>query len=450
MGVAPIKRINNNIARPLNELINSNWNKVDTRRYFYNDCYYDHNARSYVNAGNNNTTRTYTIPINGYYTIRAYYAPYGSYGKIIGKFSKGEVLTMSFGGMYITSSQRNTTTFYMGFGKNVTINGTTNDFIYALGIGGAGKRDAGGNVNVRCNNGIAVGGGGGSYGSNQWRNGYFLGTLFGYNGGTARAWGDNVKALGGGGGAGTEIINVSNNYARGYGNGGKAFVNDNEVTTPCNISNLSFNRIYSCRGQNGNNRYGGDGGTGGAGFVHPSRGDDIPSTTYAGTGLFSSGGNEVGGSARGAPMVNSYCGDIGDARWGFFEGGSKEFDIEISQWVNTYTPNKNGFDGAAGGFYGGNGGDAGCRYAQSNGTLHKGNGGTATYGFGGYGYYGGDGQLKGGDGNYCGGNGLKAGTGNIVNGTAIRHKSIVHTLPAWNKHGSSIVIIEYGISTDNY
>ena len=94
MKLLPVKKVINNITRPLNELISNAFAKTDTRRYFYNDCVWNATSRGY--DATNNSIRRYTIPIDGYYTIRAYCGWRGSYGKIVGKFQKGEVLTMNF------------------------------------------------------------------------------------------------------------------------------------------------------------------------------------------------------------------------------------------------------------------------------------------------------------------------------------------------------------------
>lgn len=394
MGLSQIKKINNNIARPLNEFFNSMWDRVDTRRYFYNDCYWDHDTRSYINAGNYNSTRTYTIPMNGYYTIRAYTKALGVYGKIIGRFRKGEQLSIEINSAFsinIFSANRTLKEFQIYLSSGVAnVNGTSSDFIAALAIGGSGADTSGGWAYVRCNNGIAVGGGGGCSDPNSTG-----GWVYGYNGGTAYAWGNNVYALGGGGGAANSSSSIHE--------GGNAFVNDEEITTYCSYNNTQ--PLRSGRGYPGDKYYGGNGGTGGG-----------SSYSYAARGYYSNGGQYTGASARGGS--NNEYGN------GYFEGGKMNY---------------RGYTAGRGGFYGGE------AYNDNS------SGGIGTYGFGGGSskYYGGDGQLKGGDGRY-GGNGLKPGVGNVRNGNAIRHKSIIHTLPAWNKFGSSIVIVEYGISKDNY
>lgn len=428
MGYAPVKRINNDISRPLNILIMSALNMVDTRRYFYSNYYYNYADRNYISTSN--TTRTYTIPINGYYTIRAYQNTYGSYGKIIGKFTKGEVLTINFGNNSVISSKRDTNTFYMDFGYNVIINGTSDDFVYALGIGGSDRKD-GGNVNVRCNNGIAVGGGGGCVFSSV--SGYQSYVLHGKNGGTARAWGINVRALGGGGGAGYDDIYYNNSYHDLGGAGGAGYIND----------------VYTSSGGRGNETRGGSGGCGGAGYVRQySQSYDPDISTGIGSGTYCSGGYMVGGSAKAPPTASSYFGSLGASKNGYFEGGIGNF-LTVSEYSSstTYLPDSNGFNGGNGGFYGGRGGAPGN---TKNNSLHYGNGGSSIYGFGAYGYYGGNGQLQGGSGDYKGGSGLNPGSGNSSTGTAIRHKPIIHTLPLWGSCGYTVVIIEYGVSNANY
>ena len=395
MGFSQVKKINNNISRSLNELINSNWNKVDTRRYFYNDCVWDGNNRKYT--GTNSNTRFYTIPINGYYTIRAYTGNYGSYGKIIGQFVKGEQLRIDINDAYfinISSTRHNINNFHVNLSFNANINGVGTGFVSALALGGGGAGAgwlSGGNAYVRCNNGIAVGGGGGCSDPNStgaW--------IYGGAGGSAYTWGDNVYALGGGGGAG-------NTSSYGPGNGGKAFVNDEEVNTYCSYDNSQV--LRSGRGYNGSNYNGGHGGVGGAGVY----------VSNVAKGYFSSGGQYNGGSGKSGCNVSGY---------GYFAGDFSYFSDKCSY----------------GGFYGG--------WTLTNNYYC--NGGIGRYGFGGSGYHGGYGQLKGGDGVY-GGDGLNPGVGTTANGTAIRHKSIIHTLPAWNKgYSNSIVIIEYGVSKDNY
>ena len=393
MGFDQVKRINNNISRPLNELMNGIWNRVDTRRYFYNDCVWDNNNRTYVNTNTTYTSTTYTIPISGYYTIRAYVGNYGSYGKVIGQFAKGERLGIYIGGansISISSSRHSMSNFYISLTTGATVNAIGNGFISALAIGGASYYNMGGSARVRCNNGIAVGGGGGC--SNPDASG---GWIYGEDGGSAYAWGDNVYALGGGSGAHNSSV-----YNRPVG--GNAYVNDKEVTTYCSYNNS--NALQSGRGYQGNNYYGGNGGSGGGGSSGGS----------GGRGYYSYGGRFVGGSGKGGNNSGSF---------GYFAGASI-----------------NGSNAGSGGFYGGS------TWANYSGAR----GGNGKYGFGGDGNRGGDGQLKGGNGIY-GGNGLKPGVGSSSNGNAIRHKSIIHTLPAWHKNGySSIVILEYGISKDDY
>lgn len=391
MGLGQVKKINNNIARPLNEFFNSMWNRVDTRRYFYNSSIWDSTNRTYTYTNSN--SRLYTIPINGYYTIRAYMGDGGSYGKIIGKFSKGEQLHIVIDNatnIDVSSTKYNVNDFRINLALKAEVNAIGNSFISALAIGGSIKGSSGGHAYVRCNNGIAVGGGGTCTNPNESG-----GWIYGTAGGNAYAWGNNVYALGGGGGAG--------NSSSGAGNGGRAFVNDEEISTYCTYNSLRT--MQSGRGYSGSSYNGGNGGTGGAG----SRVDNIAQ------GYYSYGGQYSGGSAK--------CG-LNVAGYGYFAGSYY---------------NKKGSAGS-GGFYGG--------MTWTNNYMCR--GGTGLYGFGGMGYYGGDGQLKGGDGVY-GGNGLKFGVGTTSNGNAVRHKSIIHTLPDWDKGPEdSIVIIEYGISTDNY
>lgn len=409
----PMKKVINNITQPLNQLIRNAFAKADTRRYFYSDCVWNANSRGY--DATSNVNRTYTIPINGYYTIRAYSGWHGSYGKISGKFQKGEVIAMNFTktytvygwqatGVNITSAQKEEGEFRLSVNKDAIVTGTSDTFVLALGIGGGGNSKDGGYANVSCNNGIAIGGGGGS----NFVSSYPADGIRGYNGGNAYAKGVNVYAIGGGAGAGT-----GTNKAL----GGCAIVNDNIVTTSYNEARMS-NEIYSCKGNStASSGAGGNGGCGGAGFMYEALG--ITLNASCGYGMWGDGGNVVGGGAKGGSgAIGSNGTMLVCGRRGYFGGGAG----------TTLT------NGGVGGFYGGSGA----------------NGGIGTYGFGGNGNHGGDGQLIGGSGNY-GGNGLKAGTGTISNGTAIRHKSIVHTVPAWNKTANdSMVIIEYGISEDNY
>lgn len=416
MNFLQLKKVNNDISKPLNQLMREKLaNDTDTRRYFYSDCVWNANTRSYDNAGSGNETRQYIIPINGYYTIRAYADYTGSYSKVVGKFSKGEKITMKFVNTYaqsswriigvdITSNKKSVSTFKVQLDHDANITATGVNFISALAIGGAGNREIpnqleGGNAIVRCNNGIAVGGGG----SSNFATSYVTDGLKGYNGGSAYAWGSNVYAIGGGGGAG--VLSTNDNR----GKGGNAYINGTAVTANYNESKMA-NAIYSCRGNDATSVgtiRGGNGGCGGAGFNSGS------SLAYCGNGIWGDGGNTIGGSSKGGDDSNF---DVGG--YGYFAGGNGEY-------------------GGTGGFYGG----SSWNWLQ--------NGGNGNYGYGGNGNCGGYGQLMGGSGNY-GGNGLKAGTGSISNGTAIRHKSIVHTLPAFNRYGSSVVIIEYGISQDNY
>lgn len=439
-----MKKVINNITQPLNQLIRNAFAKADTRRYFYDDCVWNATTRSY--DATSNRSRTYTIPINGYYTIRVYSAFTGGYGKVIGKFNKGETIQMNFAqsyvysswqttGINITSSTRNVNEFVLNVSHDAIINGTSNDFIAGLAIGGGGTGISyiyynGGNAYVRCNNGIAVGGGGRS----NFASSYVSDGVRGYNGGNAYAWGTNVYAIGGGAGAGGGVDEYPNNVAF----GGYAIVNDNVVSASYNEARMN-NGIYSCGGSSTrkNSYSGGNGGCGGAGFIYESRDGNI--NIACGYGFWGDGGNEMGGSAHGGTSSLEANGTRLQSRgYGYFAGGAGVGDSRAYY---------NGVNGGNGGFYGGSGG-----YANNSSYIpvHNGNGGIGTYGFGGNGWYAGDGQLMGGSGDY-GGNGLKAGTGTISNGTAIRHKSIVHTLPAFNKTGNnSIVIIEYGISQDNY
>ena len=433
MKLLPMKKVINNITQPLNQLIRNAFAKADTRRYFYSDCVWNANSRGY--DATSNVNRTYTIPINGYYTIRAYSGWHGSYGKISGKFQKGEVIAMNFTktytvygwqatGVNITSAQKEEGEFRLSVNKDAIVTGTSDTFVLALGIGGGGNSKDGGYANVSCNNGIAIGGGGGS----NFVSSYPADGIRGYNGGNAYAKGVNVYAIGGGAGAGT-----GTNKAL----GGCAIVNDNIVTTSYNEARMS-NEIYSCKGNStASSGAGGNGGCGGAGFIYESRDGNI--NIACGYGFWGDGGNAMGGSAHGGTSSLGANGTRLQSRgYGYFAGGAGVGDSRAYY---------NGVNGGNGGFYGGSGG-----YANNSSYIpvHNGNGGIGTYGFGGNGWYAGDGQLMGGSGDY-GGNGLKAGTGTISNGTAIRHKSIVHTVPAWNKTANdSMVIIEYGISEDNY
>ena len=442
MSWAEVFKINNNMDISLNELL-LNILAGGYRQYIYD-------------------SQRYTVPFSGTYTIRAYCGSYGSYGKVVKNFTKGEILTITITGntaITITSDLQGTSVFHINLAKDSYVNANSVDGIKAIAIGGAIWQTAGGDAYVRCNNGIAAGGGGSggiNYGNAT--------TKIGYKGGNAYAYGTNVYALGGGGGGGG--WNSSGNGAGGAG--GNAFINGVELTDYCGVTTLKSGKGYN--GDSGHDgstwTYGGYGGNGGCGGGSGSHRCDVNTTTtpwrVGGAGYFSYGGYRVGGSARGGNIgsmhgirnVASKVGEYGHPK-GYFVGG---VGLDGSSYAGA--PHI----GGTGGFLGGCGGNAGLR--SGNG----GKGGYSPYGFGGQGgkgfeasdyyYYGGaggDGKIFGGNSGVgpagelsAGGNGYYPGIGS-PNGVALTNNIIMGTAPrSGMTPTTSIVIIEYGNSIEDF
>ena len=230
MGLIPMKSIKNNIALPLNELI---WQGV--KKYVLWGMYLSSNG-------------TFTIPYTGVYDINAYMLNNTSAGRgdefahVRAFWQKNQVVQWnkwSNNAITITSSSRANFNIYA---KNqaVTINAMGDGFIRAIAAGGYCNATTYTDVvEVRCNNGIALGCAGA----------YNVG-----NGQSAYAWGTNVYAIGGGGG-GYYNNNVANR------SGGQAYVNDEEVNVPCTVVN-NYVVLASGYGLEGGKNTVGKGGTG--------------------------------------------------------------------------------------------------------------------------------------------------------------------------------------------
>lgn len=230
MSFSPLKKITGNIAVPLNELI---WQGA--KKYVLWGIYLSSNG-------------TFTVPYNGIYDINAYMINNSSAGRggefahVRAVWQKGQVIRWnkwSNNAITITSASKPNLNIYA---KNqaVTINAIGDGFIRAIAAGGycnaATYSDV---VEVRCNNGIALG----------YAGAYNVG-----NGQSAYAWGDNVYAIGGGGG-GYYNNNVVNRA------GGKAYVNGEEINEPCTIVN-NYVSLASGYGREGGKNTVGKGGTG--------------------------------------------------------------------------------------------------------------------------------------------------------------------------------------------
>ena len=139
-----VKKINDNMSIPLDQLF------LKLVGGFHREYIY--------------SSRTYEIPWDGIFTIRAYCGLYGQYGKVVKKFSKGELLTITITGntaITITSNKQSASIFHIQLsGLNANVNSNSADSIRAIAIGGSGLGMAGGIARVRSNNGIAAGGGG--------------------------------------------------------------------------------------------------------------------------------------------------------------------------------------------------------------------------------------------------------------------------------------------------
>ncbi len=415
MSWAEVMKINDNMSMPLNEFF-CQFLAGGYRQYFYE-------------------TQMYTIPFSGTYTIRAYCGTYGSYGKIVGKFTQGEVLTITITGttsITVTSDLQGTSVFHINLGKNANVNGNSPSYIKALAIGGAQINTAGGHAYVRCNNGIAVGGGGS--GGDGARNNA---TTNGYAGGNAYSWGINTFSLGGGGGGAG--FNSTYDVAGVGGVGGSAYINDAALTGYCSPTTLQSGKGYNgvnatYNANNGCRCFAGPGGNGGCGGgmgnhrgnTSSMGGSYIPykygsanSMPIGGKGYFSDGGYINGASAKAgdigtmistenasnlvAKVNHSYC-----SPRGYFVGGKP---------LSTSS-----FRGGTGGFLGA----AGYSCTSDNGSGSA--GGYSPYGFGGTGgsgfsYYGNYAAYggKGGDGKIFGGNG---GSVNIRYTSNVRYTSV--------------------------
>ena len=188
MSWAEVKKINDNMSMPLDKMLMTIFSG-GLRQYIYE-------------------TQNYTIPFDGEYTIRAYCGAYGSYGKLVCKCKKGEILSITMNtnnSITITSNLRDTNTFHINLAKDSYVNGNSANSIKGIAIGGAEINADGGNAYIRCNNGIAAGGGGSGGATNAG----------GYNGGAAYSYGTNVYSLGGGGGGGGKP-SVSGAAPQGY------------------------------------------------------------------------------------------------------------------------------------------------------------------------------------------------------------------------------------------
>ena len=459
MSWAEVKKINDNMSIPLDQLF------LKLVGGFHREYIY--------------SSRTYEIPWDGIFTIRAYCGLYGQYGKVVKKFSKGELLTITITGntaITITSNKQSASIFHIQLsGLNANVNSNSADSIRAIAIGGSGLGMAGGIARVRSNNGIAAGGGGSGGGnntSNSSNSSYYLG----WAGGAAYAYGNNCYALGGGGGGGG-----NSNYNNGGGAGGAAYINGTALTGYCNISTLTSGKGYNGGVSHNTSSlaYGGEGGDGGCGGgcgLNRLAVNTASSFKTGGNGYFSDGGYLYGASARGG-----HFGDIAydgrnynsrnqanlTGRKGYFVGGNG---------AKAMYRNNSGYSGGTGGFLGGAGGDGYDDYASYN--TSGGNGGYSPYGIGGTGGYGatnnasyhagngGNGKLFGGNGGYCygsinggtGGNGYYPGIGGLseygsqgASGSAITTGVMTSSFPLNGMTPTtSIVIIEAGDSIEDF
>ncbi len=455
MSWAEVKKINDNMSIPLDQLF------LKLVGGFHREYIY--------------SSRTYEIPWDGVFTIRAYCGLYGQYGKVVKKFSKGELLTITITNnttVTITSNKQSSSVFHINLtGIDATVNSNSADSIRAIAIGGSGLGRNGGNATVRSNNGIAAGGGGAGGGNNTSNssNAYYY---FGWSGGRANAYGVNCYALGGGGGGGG-----NSSYSNGGGAGGAAYINGTALSTYCNITTLTSGKGYN--GGVSHSQYGGEGGDGGCGGgCGLNRLACNQSTAFktGGNGYFSDGGYMYGASARGGDFGKiAYHGRNYNSRnqanllgrKGYFVGGSG---------AEAIYNNNNGYSGGIGGFLGGHGGDCYSTYEDDNSS--GGIGGYSPYGIGGTGgngqgtnvYYhagsGGNGKLFGGNGGYyygnkaggTGGNGYYPGIGGGsaygargANGSAITTGVMTSSFPLNGMTPTtSIVIIEAGDSIEDF
>lgn len=447
MSWAEVKKINSNMSISLDELLTQIL-AGGQREYIYE-------------------SRTYIVPYSGVYTIRAFEGLYGSYGKVVKNFTKGEILTItiSSGLLTITSNLQDTSVFHINLTKDSYVNSSSGDSVRALAIGGSEIYADGGSAYVRSNNGIAAGGGG-SGGGNHSSSSSNIYYYIGHNGGAAYAWGNNVYALGGGGGGSGLSRNSSNNE---FGIGGNAYINGVALNDYCSINSLTSGKGYN--GENSHHTtyydFGGQGGNGGCGG---GCGFDRYAYNTAnafmggGYGYFSDGGYINGASARGGDEKtitdsSNSVNTMARSPKGYFIGGSGG---------GSYY---NACNGGTGGFLGGDGGNA----QRNNG----GNGGYSPYGFGGNGGWannsssstyagkGGDGKIfggKGGEGNSNstagnGGNGYYPGKGGKAasetrygsDGIALTNNLIIGTAPLRGMTPTtSIVIVEYGDSPEDF
>ena len=105
MSWAEVFKINNNMDISLNELL-LNILAGGYRQYIYD-------------------SQRYTVPFSGTYTIRAYCGSYGSYGKVVKNFTKGEILTITITGntaITITSDLQGTSVFHINLAKDSYVN----------------------------------------------------------------------------------------------------------------------------------------------------------------------------------------------------------------------------------------------------------------------------------------------------------------------------------------
>lgn len=450
MSWAEVKKINSNMSISLDELLTQIL-AGGQREYIYE-------------------SRTYTIPYSGVYTIRAFEGLYGSYGKVVKNFTKGEILTItiSSGNLTITSNLQSTTVFHINLSKDSYVNSNSADSVRALAIGGAEIYTDGGNAYVNSNNGIAAGGGG-SGGGNQSSsdNTYYY---KGHNGGSAYAWGNNVYALGGGGGGSGVSVSYNANHTE-FGIGGNAYINGNALSNFCSPTSLNSGKGYNggARFHSSSWDYGGYGGNGGCGGgcgyerYYYNASSDFPG---GGIGYFSDGGYINGSSAKGGDEQtiagrNNAVNTMSRSPKGYFVGG------------HGGGSDNNACAGGTGGFLGG----IGAKAQNYNGGA----GGYSPYGFGGAGGdtsdnhannsagKGGDGKIFGGQGGsgYVnsnsgnGGNGYYPGKGGTVrspntglngnDGIALTNNMIIGTAPLRGMTPTtSIVIVEYGDSPEDF
>ncbi|MBO7693856.1 MAG: hypothetical protein J6T10_14645 [Methanobrevibacter sp.] len=457
MSWAEVKKINDNMSIPLDQLF------LKLIGGFHREYIY--------------SSRTYEVPWDGIFTIRAYCGQNGQYGKVVKKFTKGELLTITITGntsVTITSNMQANSVFHIQLNdRDANVNSNSADSIRAIAIGGAAVGQPGGNARVRSNNGIAAGGGGSGGGNNTSNSSNSLYYL-GWAGGAAYAYGTNCYALGGGGGGGG-----NSSYNNGGGAGGAAYINGTALSNYCCTTSLISGKGYD--GGNSHNTssvtYGGEGGDGGCGGgcgLNRLSFNTSTAVKTVGMGYFSDGGYTVGGSARGGSL-----GDIADdgssknaityanlsGSKGYFVGGSG---------AKAKDSNYSGYVGGTGGFLGGAGGN----YWGSAFNGSGGKGGYSPYGIGGTGGTaggtnnsyssgaGGDGKLIGGNGGYSngsidggtGGNGYYPGIGGLSrngsqgsNGYAITSGIMSSSFPLKGMEPTtSIVIIEAGDSIEDF